>query len=250
MNIDHPRPGQKAALQALWAEAFQDPDTYIHSFFSAAYSPRRCLCISKDKQIIAAAHWLDCSYSGGKLAYIYAVATAEAHRGQGCCRELMNGIHEALKKEGYAGAVLVPGSAALAGMYRSMGYEFFGGMEEFTCRAAPLPLPLREVSPMEYGRLRRNCLPEDGVQQAGENLRFLSQQAKLAVGEGVLLAYTQIQGELFVPELLGNVTAAPGIVRALGFEKGRFRIPGKTPFAMFHPLQDATAPGYFGFAFD
>ena len=53
-------------------------------------------------------------------------------------------------------------------------------------------------------------------------------------------------------ELLGNAAEAPGILMALGLAYGRFRIPGgDEPFAMFLPLKEgASAPGYFGFAFD
>jgi hypothetical protein len=51
-------------------------------------------------------------------------------------------------------------------------------------------------------------------------------------------------------ELLGNTDAAPGIVAALGCKEGRFRIPGGTPFAMYRPLSDISAPTYFGLAFD
>ena len=43
-----------------------------------------------------------------------------------------------------------------------------------------------------------------------------------------------------------------GILGALGYEQGIFRIPGNdVPFAMFRPLQPgARKPGYFGLAFE
>ena len=57
---------------------------------------------------------------------------------------------------------------------------------------------------------------------------------------------------LFGAELLGNHESAPGILKALGFSRGSFRMPGDgKPFAMFHPLKpELPAPTYFGFAFD
>ena len=53
-------------------------------------------------------------------------------------------------------------------------------------------------------------------------------------------------------ELLGNAAAAPGILGALGFPRGRFRTPGgDLPGAMFRPLREnVKAPGYFGLVFE
>ncbi len=250
MKIDNPRPGMKPLLKKLWAEAFGDSPEVIDSFFAAAYSPSRCLCITEGTEILAAAHWLRCQQAKHQFAYIYAVATAKAHRGQGLCRRLMTAIHQKLTAEGFAGAILVPGDEALSHMYETMGYAFFGGIREFTCARDNAPAALRPLNNSEYSRLRRKFLPENGVVQAGENLRYLSKQARFAAGEDCLLAYTAENGRLFCLELLGNAHAAPGILCALGCAEGRFRTPGDRPFAMFLPLQAVPAPKYFGFAFD
>ena len=62
----------------------------------------------------------------------------------------------------------------------------------------------------------------------------------------------RLEGFLWGLELLGNKEAAPGILKALGCMKGRFRTPGKDqPFAMYLPLTEtAEKPAYFGLAFD
>ena len=62
-------------LKKLWAECFSDPPEAIHSFFAAAYSPERCRYLERNGQIAAALHWLDGTYQGQKVAYLYAVAT-------------------------------------------------------------------------------------------------------------------------------------------------------------------------------
>ncbi len=250
MNTDHPRPGHRPQLKALWQEAFGDDMGFIDGFFAAAYSPSRCLCIYTADAVLAAAYWLDCSYSGGKLAYIYAVATAREHRGRGLCHALLQQLHSCLAAQGYAGAVLVPGEEGLDRLYRSMGYEFFGGVQKITCRAAAAPVALRQVSAMEYLRLRQKFLPENGVRQPGENLRLLQKLATLAAGEDFVLAYSRREEGLWGLELLGNAAAAPGILRALGQEKGSFRIPGRESFAMYRPLTVQEPPAYFGLAFD
>ena len=44
---------------------------------------------------------------------------------------------------------------------------------------------------------------------------------------------------------------APGILAALGRERGTFRSPGDKPFAMYHSLTgESWMPGYFGLAFE
>ncbi len=250
MNIEHPRPGQLPQLKALWAEAFGDTAAFIDSFFSSAYASSRCMCIWEGSEVIAAAYWLNGSYEQGKLAYIYAVATAKKHQGKGLCHKLMAAIHDTLTQQGYAGAVLVPGSPSLSRLYQGMGYAFFGGIEALSCAAAEESTPLRHLSPMEYVRLRQRFLPEGGVRQAEENLRFLSLQARFCAGEDFLLAYAMDGGKLLGLELLGNAKKAPAIVKALGAAEGRFRIPGKEAFAMFRPLLAEEAPHYLGFAFD
>ncbi len=250
MKIDRPRPGQKPGLKALWQEAFGDTPAFIDSFFTTAYAPGRCLCACTDDTVAAAAYYFDCSYPGGKLAYIYAVATARDFRGQGLCHALLQQLHSRLLQQGYAGTVLVPGDASLGELYRGMGYAYFGGAEVMECQAAREPAQLRQVPPMEYLRLRRRYLPENGVWQAGENLRFLQKNALLLAGEDFLLACSREKENLWGMELLGNAAAAPGILAALGATAGRFRVPGSEPFAMYRPLTVAEPPSYFGLAFD
>ena len=58
--------------------------------------------------------------------------------------------------------------------------------------------------------------------------------------------------ELTAAEYLGPDTMAPGVLTALGCEKGTFRCPGgDLPFAMACPLTEkAPVPTYFAFPLD
>lgn len=248
MKIDHPHSHHLPALQALWQEAFGDPPAYIRDFFATGFSSRRCLCITESEQVIAAAYWLDCTYDGHKAAYLYAVATARSHRGQGYCHQLLEAIGTHLAVQGYAGTILVPGEPGLRAFYRGMGYADFGGMDAIFAVAGQ-PIPLRQIDAGEFATLRRNYLPTGGVVQETENLAFLACHYRFYQGDGCLLAAHAQDGTLFVPELLGKAEPA-GILAALGAREGTFRIPGTAPFAMWHPLGDAPPPTYFGFAFD
>jgi GNAT superfamily N-acetyltransferase len=241
MNIDRRR---------LWKEAFGDSDAFLDLFSTTVYAPERSRTITVDGNLAAALYWLDCNYNGKKIAYIYAVATAKAYRGQGLCHRLMADTHGHLKEHGYAGAILVPGSKALFDLYAGMGYKVCAYINKMSCRAQGV-VECREIDTDEYAMLRRQCLPQGGVVQEGANLDFLEKQARFFTGPGYLLA-AQIDGDtLNGLELLGDSTAAPAIVATLDCRNGRFRMPGtEQPFAMYFPLRDEAAPSYFGFAFD
>ena len=163
----------------------------------------------------------------------------------------MEHTHGLLRERGYAGAVLVPQQEGLRAMYAGMGYENCGGLCTCSCAAGEEPVSLRAIGAAEFAALRRRMLPPRAVVQEGLGLAFLAEQLQFYAAENCLLAAYAEQGILHGVELLGDPAAAPGITAALGCREGRFRSPGDTPFAMFHPLTpDVQAPAYFGFAFD
>lgn len=249
MNIKHPQKKDIPSLRRLWQEAFGDTDAWLDAFFDTAFSEDRCLTAWVNGQLAAALYWLDCSCRGEKCAYLYAVATAKAFRGQGLCRRLMECTHTLLRKRGYAMAVLVPGSESLFRFYGNQGYEIFGGMEEHFHTAAEAPIPLRSLTAAEYARLRGRLLPEGGIVQEGPVLDFLQTQAFFYAGDGFLLCAHKERDTLFVPELLGN--ADPGaILNAFSCREGTFRTPGNKPFAMWLPLRHTRKPEYFAIALD
>ena len=245
MNPNHPTPGQIPQLRQLWKAAFGDTDAFLDTFFDTAFDTKRCLCITADDEIAAAAYWFSC----GDYAYIYAVATAAHHRGKGLCHTVMAAIHGLLQKQGYAGCIVVPGEESLRRFYGRMGYRDFGGIRQFTCAAAA-PVLLRRLEAAEFAALRRTYLPANSVVQEGENLAFLSKWAEFYAGDDFLLTVTREGEQCWVPELLGNPDAAPGITAALGVKTATFRTPGNAPFAMYKSLGVKKPPTYFGFAFD
>lgn len=250
MNIDYPSQAQTDDLRDLWQEAFVDDDAFMDLFYTYGFAPDRCRCVTIDGHVAAALYWFDCQYRGRPLAYLYGVATAKAFRGKGLCRALAENTHQHLKYLGYAGAILVPAGEKLFQMYEKMGYSVCASVSEFVCTAGPTPAQMRQVDAEEYRLLRRQFLPENGVVQEGDNLDFLQTMADFYAGEDFLVCISRDE-EFFAPELLGNEQAAPGILTALRKNQGHFRGPGGgKPFAMYCPLSDAPAPGYFGLAFD
>lgn len=246
MRIDHPLPSEESQLRTLWQTVFGDSDAYLDLFFSTAYAPDHCMCIRLEQQILAAAYWLDCHISGKKAAYIYAVVTAPAHRGQGLCRQLMDAIHARLSAAGYCGSLLVPADTGLRRMYAGMGYENFGGIQEYPCAPADIKAPLQQLDATAFAALRRQYLPEYAVIQEGAQLALLEKLAAFYAGEDCLL--TVADGRVL--EYCGNKETAPGALAALGICQTTLRIPGNDPFAMYRPLTQDPTPTYFAFAFD
>ena len=251
MIIDAPEKAHIGELKALWKEAFGDPDSFIGMFFEQAYDPRQCRLLRLEGKLAAALYWLDCSFGGEKLAYLYAVATAKAFQGRGLCRRLMELAHRDLKALGYSGAVLVPGSESLFRMYGKMGYEVCAYVREWECGAGLEPAPMEKLTPDSYAALRRKLLPGNGTVQEGKSLSYLASYTQLWGGKDFCAALTQEDDRVVCTELLGNAGRAPEILAALGAKKGCFRGPGRErPFAMYHPLNGSAVPGYFGLAFD
>jgi hypothetical protein len=149
-------------------------------------------------------------------------------------------------------------------MYEKLGYRICSHATEFSAAASTEPAALREVDGEEYCRLRRQFLPEGGVLQEGDSIRFLQSMNRFYAGEDFLVAIykkadtyekevdSEEENTLYGIELLGNIRKAPGILYALGYKQGHFRAPGEEmPFAMYYGLKEnGMIPTYFGLAFD
>lgn len=221
------RPDDIPALRQLWKDCFGDTDGFLDLFFSLAYAPRRSLILTENGNFLGTAYWFDCSMEGRKLAYLYAIAIAPSHQGRGLGTALMEAVHTALEKAGYDAALLVPGDEGLRRFYEKLGYR--------TCsyRRTEVRLPaLQAVTPEEYARLRRALLPQNGVVQEGESLRFLSALADFYRGAGSIAVLSKEDGSCL--ELLG----APNTGKTVPYAMGR-SLTGK-------PLPDRL---YFAFGF-
>lgn len=251
MIIDFPKEKHIPGLRSLWQEAFHDPEEFVDAFFSGSFSLYRCMCVRQGTQPVAALYWFDCRWQDKRLAYIYAVATAQSHRNQGLCHRLMAHTHAVLLQLGYSGTVLVPAKPELFSFYEKMGYRTFGGIRQWECTAEQPPVKLTPLSHKEYTAARKAYLPESSVLQEGALLRLLGTYAAFYEGTDFVLCAAREGGKLIGYELLGNAASAPGILSALDLTAGTFRVPGNTPFAMYRSLtDDLTPPGYFAFALD
>lgn len=252
MKIDFPLPSQYDQLTALWQEAFHDSEEFIDGFFCTGFSPARCRCVTEEGRIIGALYWFDVQYLQRRYAYVYAVAVSAAHRGRGIGAALMADTHAHLKLRGYEGVLLMPQEENLRKFYAKLGYTDCTRISHLSCEAAQTPVALRRIDRDEYARLRRTYLPEGGAIQEEENIAYLEMMAFFYAGPDFLLAARKDGAHLEGLELLGNTTAAAGILAALSCAEGHFRIPGSDcPQVMCLPLvTNAVPPSYLGLVFD
>lgn len=235
-------------LKFLWQLVFHEPMEAIDAFFSTGFSPDRCRYLVQNDIPVSALYWLDCEYEGGKLAYIYAVATHPDHRGQGLASRLLEETHKKLKALGYAGAVLKP-AEGLSPFYERLGYVTSGYIRRFAAEQSNTPTPLTVLSAKDYGHLRRSYLPANAVRQEEETLDFLHTFANFYACEDALVCVGKQDPVFF--EYLGNPRSAPGILAALNIKSAEFpTIGNEIPFTMFHPLNCTKIPGYLGISLE
>ena len=235
------------ALKNLWQLVFQEPMEAIDAFFATGFSPDRCRYVMQGDTPVSALYWLDCEYEGGKLAYIYAVATHPDHRGKGLASRLLAQTHDQLKAMGYAGAVLKP-AKGLFPFYGRLGYVTSGHIRRFTAEQGT-PVSLKPLSKEEYGILRRSFLPANAVVQEGETLDFLHTYATFYAAEDALICVTR--QEPIILEYLGNPQSASGILAALGIQSAEIPTIGEEiPFTMFYSLNCKAVPGYLGLSLE
>ncbi len=139
-------------MTALWSEAFGDSPDGVARFYEAF--PRcRCYVAEEDGQAVSMVHSLPQILSPDlPAAYLYAVATAQTHRGKGLCRKLMAFAEADLKKQGFACAVLTPGEESLFRFYEQLGYRTAFSRNR-TVFSGGTP-----ISAAEYAQLREQIL--------------------------------------------------------------------------------------------
>jgi len=252
MITDYPAVYQIPALRRLWKEAFGDTDQFLDGFFAHGFDTCRCRCITEEGEVLSALYWFEVTYRNQRFAYLYAVATAAARRGQGLFAALLADTVQVLKAEGFHGILLRPDGEALSRMYEKFGFSACTTVDCHSIAAGERTAEFREIGPKEFAALRRNMLPEGGVLQEGAILNFLASQYRFWMGDGWLATGQVYDGKLVCQEFLGDKDAMAGFVRALGAAAGEFRTPGKTtPFAWLLPLRDdCERPGYFALALD
>lgn len=128
MQVTHPSPAQVPQLKALWKTCFGDSSAYIDHFFGQMFCPEHILIAVKDQTIVAMMMMLPAIYTRHgappvRGAYIYAVATLPAHRGQGIMTALHDQAVTRAEQAGLDFLTLVPATPSLFAMYQKLSYQ-------------------------------------------------------------------------------------------------------------------------------
>ena len=202
MIIDRPRAEDLPGLRRLWQQAFGDTDAYLDIFFRVGFAPERCRCV-RQNAVTAALYWFDCRWGNKKVAYIYAVATDKAFRGQGLCRALFESTHQQLKNEGYGGAVLVPVKPELSAMYAKFGYRGFCPLQKATGKKPDGVA----ISPEEYEALRQEYLGENAILQGNTALQLLGSYGSFYKAENAIFCGYLEEETFHFEEIIGQLPA-------------------------------------------
>lgn len=248
------KPGELAALQALWLRVFGDGDALTGRFFSAFPPQRHTRVIAADGQIAAMASWIPVELRTGEDcipgAYVYAVATAPERRGRGLARTLMGELERELEDVSFA--ALCPAEPSLYDFYGALGYET--AFYHRTRQASPgeRRIALTQIDVAGYGALRERYLSGPHCVWTQAALSYLQATGTrfYRFSDGCAAVARLPDGQLKISELLGPdassdlcralgaaEVSAPGMERAQGMLK--WLISGKK-----------TRPAYLGFAFD
>lgn len=257
MDYRYAAASDRAALTALWQEAFCDSPAEIHFLFDTLGSTMQTFVAVQDGALIAMAHTVGQTLCLGDsvfpIAYLYAVATRAAFRGRGICRALLSFGEACLRQAGFTACVLVPAKPSLFPFYKKLSFEtaFYAEMTEYAPTSRRLPAATCTAE--TYRALRAQYL--EGICHNVPPLAVLRLTGGLFhFADGCFCASRQPDGTVFVPELLGDL--ADGLAAlsvAVPGTSYRIRRQGHTPFAMVKQLTVFPCipeNGWFSFALE
>ena len=261
MRMRKTAPGDLPALRALWAQAFGDTEAEIHAFFTALYPEAMGFCAEEDGQPVAMLFALPVTAAqeetAVKAAYLYAVATEQAHRGRGVCRALMEYAERELKKRYVSCLLLVPAEERLAQYYETLGYERQNGCTLRPLRVNEARGRALAVSVPDYAGLRETMLADvPHVRYPKAMLEYEAARARfyrLELGYELGCAAVSVQdGTAVVEELLPDLHMLPALAAAVPAERYVVRTPGGSELSCMAKWLDGTAfaPVYLAFPFD
>ena len=225
-------PADIPALKALWNEAFAgDSRQDIDAFFETLYPTASGFCAEDENgdvcsMLFALPQTIVKGEKQLKAAYLYAVATKQAHRGKGCCRAVMAHAEKELRKRYVDALLLSPATEALADFYAELGFTRQTGANRRIMDCTAANGQATEIGVQDYAGLRETALwdiphvryDKAQLEYAVSGGKFYCLMAGYSMG--CAAAKTAEDGaQAFVYELLPDSTIIGALAEKLGAGK-------------------------------
>ena len=254
------RPADRGQAAGLWNRVFGDPEEVVCAFLDL-FGTQSGFCMVADCSgtIAAAAYAMDgltlClpGQPPASGTYLYAVATDPEFRKRGLAAEICRALRDAAFARGIDCLFTHPAEMSLFPWYA----EKIGAAPVLPCRTRTVTdpdaaLPVSELSPAEYGRLRERLLADtphvafpDTFLAWEHRLHAAYGGAFLRVGDGIADVFTDGK-TAEIAELLHDAPecAARAVLAHCGARTARVTLPGgDTPYISCAPASGTLPAG-------
>lgn len=107
----------------LWRDCFHDETAFLHAVLSRFYDNSRLFVRKADGKIISSCLLIPCDTPMGRIGYLYAISTAERHRGQGLAAQVTQEAIAHARSQEMAAVALIPADEGLQCYYARFGFE-------------------------------------------------------------------------------------------------------------------------------
>lgn len=236
------RPGDRAALTALWRQVFGDPEAVVAAFFDALPQMGIGAVAEAEGRPVGAAYVLDAlavvdaAGRERRCGYLYAVAVAPEHRHQGLGAALSQKAADISLSRGTEFICTLPAEASLYAWYEEiLGLGCALHRKPYAVTARPV-WPAERLCPEDY-LARREVLmagvphlrPAPAVMDFAGQFYALFGGGLYACGGGLCAVYVD-DGRALIRELIAPAGAAAADVAAalcaaLGCREGQYMLP-------------------------
>lgn len=236
------RPGDRAALTALWRQVFGDPESVVAAFFDALPGLGVGAVAVNEGRPVAAAYVLDAlslvdaAGRQRRCGYLYAVAVDPEHRHQGLGAKLSRKAADMALNRGAEFICTLPAEPSLYAWYEEiLGLHCALHRQQFTVTARPC-WPAERLCPEDY-LVRREALlaglphlcPAPAVIAFAGQFFSLFGGGLYACGGGLCATYVDddrvLIRELIAPEGVAEEDVAAALCAALGCREGQYVLP-------------------------
>ena len=236
------RPGDRAALTALWRQVFGDPEAVVAAFYDALPRMGVGAVAEAEGRPVGAAYVLDAlalvDAQGleRRCGYLYAVAVDPEHRHQGLGAALSQKAADISLSRGTEFICTLPAEASLYAWYEEiLGLGCALHRKQHAVTAGPV-WPAERLCPGDYLARREALLagvphlrPEAAVMDFAGRFYALFGGGLYACGGGLCAVYVDdgraLIRELIAPADVAAADVAAALCAALGCREGQYMLP-------------------------